>query len=233
MRAALLVATVLLALPLSLCAEEIVGLPKEPGKQGELAGKWRLLLPAGFEYDATLKWDDEHYVLKVDANAFNGRFAVRDKTLAFVGEDRRQWEWKILSPYMLQLGKHDFRNGADYTGAVLFRPTDKLTRYKEEAAKAQPRHSWSVKELEALQQAGRYLDVRQKMAGDELHGTAIVKSNKKWLQVELGEFWSASFFGLHDFSQLKEGDRIEFEGRINDEAYANIAVWVKRWKKLE
>jgi len=133
---------------------------------------------------------------------------------------------------MLSLGKHEPRNGADYTGAVLFRPADKLSRHAEDAAKPEPRLRHTVEELELLPKAGRYLDVRQKMAGDELHGTATVTSNKKWLQVELGEFWSASFFGMTDFSELKEGDRIEFQGRINNEGYANIAVWVTRWKKL-
>lgn len=100
-----------------------------------LAGDWRLLLPAGFEYAVKLVPYRDGYRLETKGIATGGPYAVRGNKLVYVGSDeRRRFEWLIRSAYLLTLGNHDAANGANYAGAVLFRPSPAATLASESAA---------------------------------------------------------------------------------------------------
>lgn len=216
----------------------------------ELAGEWRLLLPAGFEYAVKVTPHRDGYRLETAGIATGGPYDVRGEKLVYVGTDERQrYEWKIISPYMLALGDHDAANGADYSGAVMFRLSPAATLRLQGETTPKPSGSThpssspktssnappaTVASLNALVKAGDYLDVRQKMRGHEVEGIATVESNGKWLQVKLEPeaWWSASLMGWQNFEELKPGDRIEFHALILEEGYGNIALWVRSWKKL-
>jgi hypothetical protein len=211
-------------------------------------------LPAGFEYPVKLVPHRDGYRLETKGVATGGPYAVRGGKLVFVGTDERQrFEWLIRSPYLLTLGDHDAANGADYTGAVLFRLSPAATLSLERETPGEPVKNASndrpakvradlpvltVEKLNAAVKEGDYTDVRQTMIGRELIGIAVVEKVAPWsnlsLQVTLlpaCEF-SASLFGWTNFEDLKPGDRIEFRGMMTEEAYANIAIWVSSWKKL-
>jgi hypothetical protein len=97
----------------------------------DLSGSWRLMLPAGYEHEITLKQThDGIYRLASTGLNFNGDYCLEEGQLLGVGiEDRKaQYLWKVNSPYLLTLTKQTANVGSDYTGAVLFRPREQPAR---------------------------------------------------------------------------------------------------------
>lgn len=103
--------------------------PAEPPKgpvPSDLAGDWRALLPAGFEQPITLtRVDGNRYRLAPLNLTFGGIYERTGDRLVRVEPNepnRAPFAWTIRSPYMLTLTEQPEGIGADYTGAVLFRP---------------------------------------------------------------------------------------------------------------
>jgi hypothetical protein len=97
-----------------------------------LTGKWRVFLPAGYEYEITLTPGEAgQYHLAPGSLTFSGQYEIQDNHLVSVeSQDRKggQFCWKMNSPYMLTLTKQTAGVGSDYTGAVLFRQREELKR---------------------------------------------------------------------------------------------------------
>ena len=88
----------------------------------QLAGNWRLFLPAGFEYEATLAAEKEGcYRLTPGGLAFGARYEVQGDYLVSVGAEDGVFKWKIQSPYMLTLVEQPAKSSSDYLGAVFVR----------------------------------------------------------------------------------------------------------------
>lgn len=91
----------------------------------DLAGNWRMLLPAGFEHRVTLKEVGENrYRLEPAGLNSSGVYELRDHRLVLVEprEERlRGFEWQVRSPYLATLVEQASGTGSDYLGAVLFR----------------------------------------------------------------------------------------------------------------
>lgn len=90
----------------------------------DLSGPWRLLLPAGYEHEITLRTTEpDEYRFDSAGLTFSGQYCLEDDQLVSAKtEDRKgQYFWKVNSPYLLTLTKETVNNGSDYTGAVLFR----------------------------------------------------------------------------------------------------------------
>ena len=110
--------------------EEVLRKPDpqpEPKEEFDLSGDWRLLLPAGYEYEVTLaKADQGGYRLMGRGLTVRGDYRLEGGGLVSVEtQDRNgQFIWKVNSPYLLTLTKQTASVGSDYTGAVLFRKRD-------------------------------------------------------------------------------------------------------------
>ena len=105
--------------------------PAEPkparSGQANLKGEWRLVLPAGFEHHVRLKAaEGKRYRLEPSGLNFGGLYEMQADRLVGVAPkkpDRGRFAWKIQSPYLLTLVEQPRGTGADYSGAVLFRPS--------------------------------------------------------------------------------------------------------------
>lgn len=108
--------------------------PVAPPKpiQVELAGEWRVFLPAGFEHEMTLsKISDHNYNLQPAGYNIGGQYTIEGDRLVSVETNAPRggrYVWKINTPYLLTLVEQTTSVGSDYTGAVLFRPTPHLPR---------------------------------------------------------------------------------------------------------
>jgi hypothetical protein len=91
----------------------------------QLQGQWRLFLPAGFEYQATLTAEKEdRYRLTPGGLTFGTVFEVQGDHLVSVSDDNAAggvFKWKIQSPYLLTLVEQPIRSSGDYLGAVFVR----------------------------------------------------------------------------------------------------------------
>jgi hypothetical protein len=98
----------------------------EKGNASEFAGKWKMRLPAGFEYTVELKQTDEGLLrMTCTGHALNllGEFACRKNELLLVSThhsavDDYIWTYKDGK---FVLTKDDQGHGATYLGAVLTR----------------------------------------------------------------------------------------------------------------
>ena len=94
----------------------------------DIAGEWRLFLPAGFEKRVAFeKIEGERYRLTPGKLTFGGIYAVRgDRAVLVEPNDPSHggFEWQIRSPYMISLIEQSENTGAEYTGATFFRSAD-------------------------------------------------------------------------------------------------------------
>jgi hypothetical protein len=213
--------------------------PKLPHAQ--LAGKWRLFLPAGFEYAATLTAEkDDHYRLDPGGLAFGARYVVRGGYLMSVPvADEGVFKWKIQSPYLLTLVEQPAKSSSDYLGAVFVRLSPaaelRLEREGPDAAAARLPQT-SLDELNRLMEAGQYTTVRQQKLGHQLESIGIVSAvgrTADWVLVDLpGKHWGGHLRNLHSQHGLQVGDKVAFRGILVDEAYAALTIWVYESHKV-
>lgn len=102
--------------------------PRAPHNAIDLAGEWRMLLPAGFEHRVALtRVADNAYRLTPGGLNSSGVYELRDDTLTITAPDELRmtgFTWKVNSRHLLTLVEQASNTGADYLGAVLFRPRD-------------------------------------------------------------------------------------------------------------
>lgn len=99
------------------------------GKPRDLSGSWRVFLPAGFEHTVTLTLVEGNvYRLQPGSLTFSGLYEVRGDGFILVQPSQprlKGFEWKIRSPYLITLVEQPSNTGANYLGAVLFRPAER------------------------------------------------------------------------------------------------------------
>jgi HEAT repeat protein len=104
----------------------------KPPAPNDYRGAWRMLLPAGFEHEATVEAAGENrYRLAAGGTRFNGIYQVREGRLVAVEPEETRvegFQWQIRSPYMLTLVEQSEKPEHDYRGTVLFRPRPAVER---------------------------------------------------------------------------------------------------------
>jgi len=114
--------TVLLLCPAAAVADQ------KPALMPNLADGWRLRMPAGFEYDATLEPTGEpgRFRLKCGATLLRGVYEFRRDRLSMIRPEDPQMKglvWEVKDENRLVLVEHpeESRPGQDYRGATLTR----------------------------------------------------------------------------------------------------------------
>lgn len=94
----------------------------------DLAGRWLLTMPAGFEYDATLQREDEpgRYRLRCRATNLSGVYEFQGRCLTAVSPDNERmtglgWELKNRNVLLLTVHPESAAVGSDYRNATLSR----------------------------------------------------------------------------------------------------------------
>lgn len=98
----------------------------EPKTPPDLAGRWLLTLPAGFEYVVDLEAGGEAglYRLRCGATNLSGLYEVRGDTLVLARADNpvmAGMTWDVRNANAAVLASHPDKVGADYRGATLGR----------------------------------------------------------------------------------------------------------------
>jgi hypothetical protein len=96
----------------------------------DLTGRWRMLLPAGFEHEVRLV-PAGGGAYRLEPGGFNssGIYSLREGRLVLVEPTEQRlagFEWTIRSPYLMTLTAQPGNTGSDYSGAILFRSSDRL-----------------------------------------------------------------------------------------------------------
>jgi len=98
-----------------------------PKDRWQLAGPWKLLLPAGYEHDVTFQHvAGRRYRMEPGSLSFAGDYELHaDRLIRIPTDDRPHltYEWQFRSRHMVHLKKQPTKSApADYEGAVFFRP---------------------------------------------------------------------------------------------------------------
>jgi len=100
------------------------------------AGHWHVFLPAGFTHRITLTHvEGNRYRLEPGVLNFAGLYESVGDRLTSVDQDkvrRGEFVWHVRSPYLITLIEQTESHGSDYTGAVLFRPRNKVNALIED-----------------------------------------------------------------------------------------------------
>ena len=92
----------------------------------DLAGEWRVFLPAGFEHRIKIsRIEVNRYRLEPASLNFGGVYDMQDRRFTSVEPEdspHGRFVWQIRSPHLITLVEQTGSHGSDYTGAVLFRP---------------------------------------------------------------------------------------------------------------
>ncbi len=204
------------------------------------AGRWRLTMPAGFEYDATLEPLREagQYRLHCGAATLRGVYSLQGRRLTMKApEDERLvgLVWQIKNVNTLLLTDHPAQSqfGSDYTNATLCR--------KPPESKDGVRSDWpprtTVEELDAMCKAGNYHLIREQKIGHQIESTGTIESvgksdGPRWLLLKLpGDWWQAHLLTVSNDDRVKPGDRVRFRAMIVDESYSALWLWAYSWSK--
>lgn len=217
--------------------------------QSQLAGRWRMFLPGGFEYQITLTAEkDDRYRLAPGGFTFGSNYEVQGDSLVSVaggeGEEGKVpqgvFKWKIQSPYLLTLVEQPAKSSSDYLGAVLFRPSP-AAELRLEREKPKGTAAWvpqtTLAELDRMVEAGDYTRVRKQMLGYQLESIGVVRSvspsHPDWVLVDLpGKHWGAILHNVHADHGLKPGSKVKFRGMIVSEGYSSLTLWLYESKNV-
>lgn len=110
--------------------------PAQNAAKVDLAGKWRVFLPAGFEHEVSLVANGAgEYRFEPAGYNFGGKYKIAEDQLISANQGpNERYVWQIRSPFLLTLVDQPAHLNANYTGAVLFRPclADQLSREEKE-----------------------------------------------------------------------------------------------------
>jgi hypothetical protein len=123
----------------------------------DLAGAWRVFLPAGFEHAVTLTRVEENQYRLEPANLnSSGVYERQGDALVLIESSEAEpgaYRWHVHSPYLLSLVEQTHETGASYVGATLFRSNrlepaaaDKATAYAKAVSVDRPVGYWRFEE---------------------------------------------------------------------------------------
>ncbi|QDU41146.1 hypothetical protein Mal4_55110 [Maioricimonas rarisocia] len=97
-----------------------------PPSFSDLTGRWRMMLPAGYEHHVTIASVGHDFHVLAPTHLNMGGILVRDNdrlvSIEEHGPKKERFVWELRSPYLLTLVGSTDAYGATYDHAILFRP---------------------------------------------------------------------------------------------------------------